>query len=89
MLKISKFACKTVNRKYAFEIPNIPVEADWVKLVYSYEEPAINRDTIGKTFSHLFGCNTGALENFIIKRKLMGPCWLRVSNVRVQKRNVF
>jgi len=32
----------------------------------------------GNTFSHVFGTNTSALELFLRKRDLMGPCWIDV-----------
>ena len=66
---------KCVTRRYAFEVPGVPVEADWIKLTYPYTEPVFNAPS-GETFSHVFGANTGPLEWFILKRKIMGPCWL-------------
>lgn len=35
--KIKKFAMKKCSRKYAFEVPDIPDEADYMKFVYSFE----------------------------------------------------
>ena len=32
----------------------------------------------GDTFSRIFGANTSCLENFIIQRDIMGPCWLQI-----------
>jgi hypothetical protein len=37
-------------------------------------------DLSGKTYSHIFGAHTSALENFIIQKRLMGPCWLLIEN---------
>jgi DNA polymerase alpha subunit A len=34
--KIGQFFSKAVTRKYAFELPNIPVESDYLKVVYSF-----------------------------------------------------
>jgi DNA polymerase alpha subunit A len=36
--------------------------------------------TSGKSFSHVFGTNTKALELFLLKRRLMGPCWIKITN---------
>ena len=35
--KIGKFKCKKVSRRYAFEIPNVPAEADYMKVVYAHQ----------------------------------------------------
>lgn len=35
--KVSKFACKKVVRKYAFDAVDIPSRADYLKVVYPYE----------------------------------------------------
>lgn len=87
--KITKFAMKKVTRKYAFEVPNIPNEAEYMKLVYDYQSAGSFNHGPGKTFSHVFGTNTGALETFLLKRKIMGPCWLEIKNANFVKRNVF
>ncbi|RCH81402.1 DNA polymerase alpha catalytic subunit, partial [Rhizopus azygosporus] len=69
--RITKFASKKVTRKYAFELPDVPAESDYLKVLYDYE-----RNETGRTFSHIFGTNTGPLEHFLVKRDIMGPCWL-------------
>ena len=51
-------------------------------------EPQLPTDLSGSTFSHIFGSNTSALENFVIKRKLMGHCWIQISNPIIGKKNV-
>ncbi|TPX76601.1 DNA-directed DNA polymerase [Chytriomyces confervae] len=76
-----------VTRKYAFEIPGVPVESDYLKVAYSYKYPAIPMDTSGVNFSHVFGSNASALENFIIKRKLMGPCWIQIQQPKISRTN--
>ncbi|CAN0600041.1 unnamed protein product, partial [Ectocarpus sp. 12 AP-2014] len=37
----------------------------------------------GKTFQAIFGARTPLIESFLIKRKLMGPCWITVRNPKV------
>lgn len=32
----------------------------------------------GPTFSHIFGTNTTPFELLVVKRKIMGPCWLEI-----------
>lgn len=35
--RITKYASKKVSRKYAFELPNVPPESDYLKVMYDYE----------------------------------------------------
>ncbi|KAI9281846.1 DNA polymerase family B-domain-containing protein [Sporodiniella umbellata] len=83
--RITKYASKKVSRKYAFELPDVPSESDYLKVLYSYEQPALTGNESGKTFSRVFGASTGPLEHFLIKRDIMGPCWLEVSNAQMSK----
>ncbi|KAL7325370.1 DNA-directed DNA polymerase alpha catalytic subunit pol1 [Mucor circinelloides] len=81
--RITKFASKEVTRKYAFELPDVPAEANYLKVLYDYEQPAFTGEEKGKTFSHIFGANTGPLEHFLVKRDVMGPCWLDIADAKM------
>ena len=77
--KIKNYRKKIVSRKYAFEIANVPEEADYVKVVF----PHCSLHSIpaeGKFYSHVFGLSTSTTESFLIKRKIMGPCWLTLQS---------
>lgn len=39
--RITKFAVKEVSRKYAFELPDVPAEADYLKVLYGYERKCL------------------------------------------------
>jgi hypothetical protein len=39
-------------------------------------------------FARIFGTNTSAFELFVLKRKIMGPCWLEIKNVEVSNKGV-
>lgn len=54
----------------------------------NYIEPAFTGDEKGRTFSQVFGANTGPLEQFLIKRDIMGPCWLKVENAQLSNTSV-
>ncbi|KAG0194902.1 DNA-directed DNA polymerase alpha catalytic subunit pol1 [Apophysomyces sp. BC1034] len=84
---IRKWASKGVTRKYAFEIPDVPHEAEYLKVVYDYEQPPLPSDIKGATFSRIFGTNTGPLEHFLVKRHIMGPCWLEIQNPKFSNTN--
>ncbi|CAG8622841.1 65_t:CDS:10, partial [Paraglomus brasilianum] len=86
--QIRKWAAKPVTRKYAFELPNIPSETEYLKVVYSFSQPQLPNNLTGETFSHMFGTNTSALELFLIKRKVMGPCWLEIKNATPTDTNI-
>lgn len=43
----------------------------------------------GKTFQAIFGARTPLIESFLIKRKLMGPCWVTVRNPKVRGSILF
>ena len=85
---IKEFRSKPVSRKYAFELPSIPAESDYLKVLYQFSEPSLPADLKGKTFSHVFGAQTNALELFLLKRKIMGPCWLKISNYECSEKPV-
>jgi DNA polymerase Pol2 len=85
--RINKWACKPVTRKYAFEEQNVPQEAEYLKIKYSFEQPQLPQNLSGTTFSHAFGINTNPLELLLIKRDIMGPCWLDVKNPTIASAN--
>lgn len=43
----------------------------------------------GETFQAIFGARTPLIESFLIKRKLMGPCWVTVRNPKVEVEEIF
>ncbi|KAI9506594.1 hypothetical protein BX070DRAFT_186351 [Coemansia spiralis] len=80
MYNIRLFECGPVERKYAFEIRNVPASAEYLKVAYGFDQPALPADLSGKTFEQVFGTTYSALELFLLKRRMMGPCWLELKN---------
>lgn len=80
----SNWGAKPVDRDYAFEDPSIPRGKNkYLKVVYDAKYPVPDRDICiqgGKTFEKILGAQAPTLENFLIKRKLMGPGWVRIYN---------
>ncbi|KAK2813612.1 hypothetical protein FQN50_000007 [Emmonsiellopsis sp. PD_5] len=76
--RVGTHKIKPSTRKYAFELPGIPKEAEYLKLMYGYDKPALPLDVNGETFSHVFGTNTALFEQFVLWKNIMGPCWLNV-----------
>jgi len=85
--KVNMHKIKPCSRKYAFELADIPKEADYLKLLYPYEKPALPMDIKGETFSHVFGTNTALFEQFVMWKNIMGPCWLRISDANFRAVN--
>ncbi|KAK3078002.1 hypothetical protein LTS18_008688, partial [Coniosporium uncinatum] len=77
-LRVGMHKIKPCSRKYAFELPNVPKEADYLKLLYPYDKPALPTDLKGETFSHVFGVNTALFEQFVLWKNIKGPCWLKI-----------
>ena len=82
--KVSMHKIKPCSRKYAFELPDIPKEADYLKLLYPYDKPALPMDLQGETFSQVFGTNTALFEQFVLWKNIMGPCWLNIDGGNFQ-----
>ncbi|KAF4322275.1 hypothetical protein JM18_003472 [Phytophthora kernoviae] len=80
------FKTKLVERNYAFEEANIPRGKNvYLKVKYPARYPAPPSDFCsrgGKTFTRICGAFTRPLENFLLKRKLLGPGWVEIKNVR-------
>jgi len=76
--RVTMHKIKGCTRKYAFELPDIPREADYIKLLYGYDKMPLANDLTGETFSHIFGTNTSLFEQFVLLKHVMGPCWLNI-----------
>ncbi|RDW89554.1 DNA polymerase-2 [Coleophoma cylindrospora] len=79
-MSVGMHKIKPCSRKYAFELPNIPKEGEYLKLLYPYDKSPIPADQTGATFSHVFGTNTPLFEQFVLWKNIMGPCWLTIEN---------
>lgn len=87
-LIIDKFGLKSLKarpeaKKYAFELPGVPKEKEYLKVLLPYQPPKNARmnlppDLEGETFSHVFGTNSSIFETFVLQRNIMGPCWIEI-----------
>lgn len=78
--RVGMHKIKPCTRKYAFELPDVPKEADYLKLLYGYDKTPLPTDLTGETFSHVFGANTSLFEQFVLWKHVMGPCWLKIDD---------
>ncbi|TBU30600.1 DNA polymerase alpha catalytic subunit [Dichomitus squalens] len=87
--RIGKFKAKFVKRKYAFGEKDVPrEERDWLKVVYPFTEPQLPNNASSPNFSRIFGTNTSAFELMVLKRKIMGPCWLQIKHPEIDNKGV-
>lgn len=81
---LDKLLSKPETKTYAFELPQIPKESQYLKVFLPFRPPkqrnfVLPADIEGETFSHAFGTNANLFESFVVQRKIMGPCWLQIS----------
>jgi len=81
-VKGAGWGSKIVKRKYAFGDESIPrEETSYLKVVYDAKHPKPDVDVCaqgGEHFSKILNAGSTVLETFILKKKLMGPCWIRI-----------
>lgn len=82
---LDSIKAKPEKMKYAFELPGMPKEAEYLKVLLPYNTPknqglVLPAELEGETFSHIFGTNGNIFESFVLQRNIMGPCWLEIKN---------
>ncbi|KAG7552309.1 DNA-directed DNA polymerase family B multifunctional domain [Arabidopsis thaliana x Arabidopsis arenosa] len=79
-LNVSNYSMALVKRNYAFDRPDVLAREQYVlKINYPFKDPPLPEDLKGESFCAVLGSHTSALELFILKRKIMGPSWLKIS----------
>ncbi|PFH53233.1 hypothetical protein AMATHDRAFT_54925 [Amanita thiersii Skay4041] len=88
-MDIKSWKARWVKRKYAFGEKSVPRgESQWMKVVYGFNEPQLPPNACSPTIAQIFGTNTSAFELLVVKRKIMGPCWLQITKPKVDNRGV-
>ncbi|KAA0704573.1 DNA polymerase alpha catalytic subunit [Triplophysa tibetana] len=77
-----------VTKSYAFEMPDIPSQSEYLEVRYSAELPPLPSELKGSMFSHVFGTNTSSLEHLLLDRKIRGPCWLDVKTPQLSNQPI-
>lgn len=82
---LDSLKAKPETMKYAFELPGIPKETEYLKVLLPFKTSknralVMPADLEGETFSHVFGTNANIFESFVMQRNIMGPCWLEIKN---------
>ncbi|KAM0334030.1 hypothetical protein ACHAQA_001050 [Verticillium albo-atrum] len=79
-MNVGMYKFKACNRKYAFEMPDVPKEGQYLKCLYPYNKVPVDATRTGETYSHIFGSNTALFEQFVLWKNIMGPCWLNIKD---------
>lgn len=88
-LRIKTWRAKFVKRKYAFGEKDVPRnETQWLKVVYGFNEPQVPMKAESPNIARIFGTNTNGFELLVLKRKIMGPCWLQVKKPVIDQKGV-
>lgn len=74
--RIMEYKCRKVTKKYAFDLPDVPSESDYLQVIYSATQPQLPSDCKGQTFCKIFGTNTSSLELLLLNCKMLGPSWI-------------
>ncbi|GMH42291.1 hypothetical protein BSKO_10210 [Bryopsis sp. KO-2023] len=75
--RIQKFRMKPVKRNYAFEETGVRHGEGYVVKVYCpASEATLPLGAKGENFVSIFGTNQNLLELLLLKRGIMGPCWI-------------
>ncbi|CDH17358.1 probable POL1-DNA-directed DNA polymerase alpha,180 KD subunit [Zygosaccharomyces bailii ISA1307] len=82
---LDNIRAKPEKMKYAFELPDIPRESEYLKVLLPYNTPKNKFETIpsdlsSENFYHVFGGKSGIFESFVVQNRIMGPCWLEIKN---------
>jgi DNA polymerase alpha subunit A len=82
---LESLKAKPEVKKYSFEVPGIPKEKEYLKVLLPFQPPKNARVQLpseleGETFSRVFGTSSNIFESFVLQRNVMGPCWLDISN---------
>ncbi|KAF8813033.1 DNA polymerase alpha catalytic subunit [Phlegmacium glaucopus] len=88
-IKIKSWRAKFVKRNYAFGEKDVPRgESQWLKVVYGFHEPVVPMTACSQNIAQIFGTNTTAFELLVLKRKIMGPCWIQIKHPEVDNKGI-
>ncbi|XP_035899840.1 DNA polymerase alpha catalytic subunit [Anopheles stephensi] len=83
-LNITKYRTRKVTKSFAYTSATsslkVPVMCDYLEVRYSAKLPPPPLDKRYRTIAHIFGSNTNVVEQFLLERKVKGPCWMTLSN---------
>ncbi|KAK1224663.1 DNA-directed DNA polymerase alpha catalytic subunit pol1 [Marasmius sp. AFHP31] len=86
---IGKFKGKFVERSYAFGEADVPREkTSWLKVAYPFSEPQLPINVQSPNIARVFGTNTSSFELLVLKRRIKGPCWIKIKEPEVNFKGI-
>ncbi|XP_026193067.1 DNA polymerase alpha catalytic subunit [Cyclospora cayetanensis] len=79
----STWKCKATTRHYAFDAAGVPRSRNLqvVKVLCPGSAPSLEAEDLqGVTYSRVFGSNAPLTEVLLVKRRIKGPCWLKITD---------
>ncbi|ETN64245.1 DNA polymerase alpha catalytic subunit [Anopheles darlingi] len=81
-LNIAKYRSRVVTKSFAYTSATsslqVPVSSEYLEVRYSAKLPPPPLDRRYRTIAHIFGTNTNVVEQFLLERKVKGPCWMEL-----------
>lgn len=65
--------------------PSGETHATHLAAVGKRNEADIPIEATGEMYTHVFGSTATPFERFVVDRKIMGPCWLKVKSPQINK----
>lgn len=85
-LKVTKYRTRVVTKNFAYTSGmanlQIPAQSEYLEVRYSAKSHPPDTDRTYRTISHIFGTNTNVVEQFLLERKVKGPCWMVMKNFK-------
>uniref|UniRef100_A0A182J684 DNA polymerase n=1 Tax=Anopheles atroparvus TaxID=41427 RepID=A0A182J684_ANOAO len=83
-LNVTKYRTKVVTKSFAYTSASsglqVPVTSEYLEVRYSAKLPPPSLEKRYRTIAHIFGTNTNVVEQFLLERKVKGPCWMELRN---------
>ena len=73
------------DKFYNFELDIARGSVEVIKISYSFDLPILEVDFEGVAYNGIIGGTYKPTELFLIKNKIMGPCWLEISDFKVSR----
>ncbi|XP_053671206.1 DNA polymerase alpha catalytic subunit [Anopheles nili] len=81
-LNVTKYRTKVVTKNFAHTTATsgmqVPITSEYLEVRYSAKLPPPSLDKRYRTIAHIFGSNTNVVEQFLLERKVKGPCWMEL-----------
>ena len=71
--------------KYCFDNASVDRDAEWVVAHFSPKARMQDVPMEGNHYSNVFGITATLAEGFLLRTKIMGPCWIRIHNAQMDK----